>query len=124
MKYSITNISSNVVGDYSNTSAGPQAIYTITTGDNIWIDKSQIYNSPSTTTWKIDSTWPEASGDFYPKLPNALGVIYVEEGKIKCRTPEGEDIILGEMGDGDEKVTINIIATIAKRLLEKEKIEA
>jgi len=52
-------------------------------------------------------------------LPNALGVIYVKDNKIKCRTPEGEDIILGEMKDGDEKITINIIATIAKKLLEK-----
>lgn len=100
-------------------------------GDNsdgtVWINPYQ----PSTTVPYIQHTWAPATTttwtytdmieeDRYPKLPNALGVIYVEEGVIKCRTPEGEDIILGEMEDGDEEVSIKIIATIAKRLLQKE----
>lgn len=116
--YHIASISSNTIDPNYNTAASN--IYTITTTDNT---NPYIY-SPNIWTTITFPQHTNLEGDFYPKLPNALGVIYVEGGKIKCRTPEGEDIILGEMGDGDEKVTINIIATIAKRLLEKEKIEA
>lgn len=56
----------------------------------------------------------------YPVLPNTLGVVYVEDGEIKCRTLEGEDIILGNMKDNEETVSTNIIAIIAKRLLQKD----
>ena len=103
------------------------------TGDNwnngtIWVtDHTITYpNTPvqqplTTDTVYIPSVWtvPGENEDVYPKLPNALGVIYVEEGVIKCRTPEGKDIVLGNMEDGEDEVSINIIATIAKRLLEK-----
>jgi len=105
--------------------------YVVTTANNTWATTATLttdgtggWSNGYTTvvpqyTWSAASTWP-VDGEIYPKLPNALGVIYVEDGKIKCRTLKGEDIILGEIGDGDDKVSIKIIAVIAKKLLEKQ----
>lgn len=95
----------------------------ITTSDHteipVYINNGEtVMESDWTTSWS-STGFPQV--DTYPKLPNALGVIYVDDGVIKCRTPNGDDIILGEMSDGDEKVSINIIATIAKKLLEQTK---
>lgn len=81
------------------------------------------YSATISGAWS--SSWPPVfETEIYPKLPNSLGVIYIEDDEIKCRTVEGEDIILGKMKEGDEKITINIIATIAKKLLQRESVEA
>jgi len=131
-KYTLSSIEAQPMewNFYSSTEDSEQVEYT--TSDNskssdVWISPYQQsttvpYTQPVWTTNPYKITWTDniIESDVYPKLPNALGVIYVDEGVIKCRTPEGEDIILGEMGDGDEEVSIKIIATIAKRLLQKE----
>lgn len=106
---------------------------TTSTGDNYTINVN--YPTQSDNTW-VTGTWTTGGwtkttttsipwsqviepGVTYPELPNALGVIYVEDGEIRVRTPEGDDIILGKIDDGDEKVAINIVAVIAKKALEK-----
>jgi len=114
--YELDSISSDYVIMTDNKTYATSAALT-TGGTGGWSNGYAIVNPQYTystaTTWSND-------GEYYPKLPNALGVIYIEDEKIKCRTPKGEDIILGEIGDGDDKVSIKIIAVIAKKLLEKQ----
>ena len=108
-------------GDWYNSNG------TIWTTDPTWVQPG-IPQQPTDNTVYVPSVWTypdeNMNGEWYPKLPNSLGVIYVEDGEIRCRTPEGQDILLGKMDDGDDEVSINIIATIAKRLLEKPSEEA
>lgn len=115
----------------SNSGDASDNIDTASTGDNYTINVSYPNDNTWTTgVWTTGGTtttggitnipWmtvPE--GVTYPELPNALGVIYVEDGEIRVRTPDGEDIVLGRIDDGDEKVAINIVAVIAKKALEK-----
>ncbi len=114
--YELKDISSDYVVTTTNNTWATSATLTTAGGAGGW---SNGYTTIPQYNYSTTSVWP-ADGEIYPKLPNALGVIYVEDGKIKCRTLKGEDIILGEIGDGDDKVSIKIIAVIAKKLLEKQ----
>lgn len=113
-RYGISNISSTIKPndvEYTLTSSSGEDYY------NYDLTSQQSYTDDH-VSWVTTTT--EVDSDIYPKLPNALGVIYVDKDEIKCRTPEGNDIILGKLDESDNEISLNIVATIAKKLLENK----
>ena len=73
------------------------------------VDEAGAY----TTTFPIPLMWPF-------NLEGALGVIFVEDNKIKMKTHEGEDFTIADLEDNDnDELIVNLIAVIAKKKLEE-----
>lgn len=123
-EWSLTQVAYN---QSSNTSANSQGTYTtstdltvgsivnttdgtITTDHVFWNDNQTV---PYGTTWY----YPPAEG--WPEVEGAIGIIYVDDNKIKIKTKSGEDIVIADISEGQTKVTVNLLAVIAKKKLEE-----
>lgn len=93
------------VGSIVNTTNG-----TITTDHVFWNDNQ---------TYSQDTTWYYPPEDGWPEVEGAIGIIYVDDNKIKIKTKSGEDIIIADISEGQTEVTVNLLAVIAKKKLEE-----
>lgn len=132
----IYNASSTTDGGWkyeysSGPSTGDTGTITVSP-DGTWTDINNSLHSNGTWTQidlkpgevYPDPIWTTTSSSihFYPpefEPPNALGIIYEEDGLIKIRTKEEVDIVVADLNkEKNERVIFDIKKLIAKKKLE------
>jgi hypothetical protein len=86
----------------------------------VYPNTPNIYPNPNITYPTIEITptlFP--AGQWWPILNDAIGILYIEDGKLKLRTAKGEDFVIVDLKDQDEDVVVNLMAIIAKKKLEE-----
>jgi hypothetical protein len=58
-------------------------------------------------------------GQWWPILNDAVGILYIEDGKLKLRTNKGEDFVIVDLKDEESDVVVNLMAVIARKKLEE-----
>lgn len=131
-KYTITN-NSNSSDDWYTTSTTDNT--KINTGSG-WSTGSGGYSSgtvtlpntigPGTTGGWSSGTWttiayPGVLGEdeeAWPKVEDALGVVFIDGDEIKLKTKNGKEVVVGRLDDSDDFIPLEVVAA-KKKLLEE-----
>ena len=124
------NVSFNVFTAQQNRSDNDKlnensGTWTVTTSDSTgewWTDGTTTDHTtityPTVTapdSWtSITTTWPI---DPWQGIEHPVGIIYVEDNKLKLKDKDGNEIIIADLDDDD--ISAKLIAVIAKKKLDE-----
>lgn len=72
---------------------------------------------PSTGGWTTGVRWPPSDQDFWPKVEDGIGVVFVDGDLIKLKTKNGKEVVIGKLNPDDETEVIPLEVIIAKKKL-------
>lgn len=87
------------------------------TGGTITIDPT--YTGDTWTTVSIPSIWP---ADPWEGIEHPVGIIYVEDNKLKLKDRDGNETEIADLDDED--ISAKLIAVIAKKKLDEAVAES
>lgn len=111
--------------DWGITKVGHFSGTTLTSGTTVSDDN----HTTDYVYWTDDNTggystgttysWTNPEGEVWPEVENAVGIIYVDDDKIKIKTKSAEEIVIADISEGQTEVIVSLMAVIAKKKLEE-----
>lgn len=83
------------------------------TGDNLTLSPLDYNKTHVYPAYTLDNT------DFWPKVDDAIGIVFIKNDEIKLMKKNGEEIVIGRLDDSDDFTPLEVVV-VKMKLTEEE----